>query len=142
MILVDVNVLIYAVDADSSHHRAARQWLEAALSGTTPIGLAWIVILAFLRLTTRSGILAKPMAAERAAEFVDDWLALPYVRAVGPGEGHWTILRNLLRDSGTAGNLTSDAHLAALALELGASICSTDPDFGRYPGVERVNPLV
>ena len=73
--------------------------------------------------------------------FVDEWLAQPYVRAVGPGEGHWTILRKLLRDSGTAGNLTSDAHLAAVALELGASICSTDGDFERFAGIERINPL-
>ncbi len=141
MTLVDANVLIYAIDADSPHHRLARRWLEEALSGTTPIGLAWIVILAFLRLTTRSGILRNPLPPERAMAFVDEWLAQPYVRAVSPGEGHWTILRKLLRDSGTAGNLTSDAHLAAVALELGASVCSTDGDFERFPGIDRINPL-
>jgi len=141
VILVDANVLIYAIDADSPHHRPARRWLEEALSGTTPIGLAWIVILAFLRLTTRSGILRKPLPPERAMAFVDEWLAQPCVRAVSPGEGHWTILRKLLRDSGTAGNLTSDAHLAAGALELGASVCSTDADFARFPGIERISPL-
>lgn len=141
MILVDVNVLIYAIDADSPHHRPARRWLEDALSGTRPIGLAWIVILAFLRLTTRSGILRKPLPPERAMAFVDEWLGQPYVSAVSPGQGHWAILRKLLRDSGTAGNLTSDAHLAAAALELGASVCSTDADFGRFPGVERISPL-
>ncbi len=141
MILVDANVLIYAIDADSPHHSPARRWLEETLSGTTPVGLAWVVILAFLRITTRSGILRRPLSPERAMEYVDEWLAQPYVRAVAPGEGHWTILRKLLRDSGTAGNLTSDAHLAAVALELGASICSTDGDFERFPGIERVNPL-
>lgn len=141
MILVDANVLIYAIDSDSAHHGPARRWLEKALSGTTPVGLAWIVILAFLRLTTRSGILRNPMRPERAMAYVDEWLAQPYVRAVSPGEGHWTILRQLLRASGTAGNLTSDAHLAALALELGAVICSTDSDFERFPGVERTSPL-
>jgi len=139
--LVDANVLIYAIDADSPHHAASRRWLEDALSGTTPVGLAWIVILAFLRLTTRSGILKRPLPPERAMAFVDEWLAQPYVRAVSPGEGHWAILRKLLRDSGTAGNLTSDAHLAAVALEIGASVCSTDADFGRFPGVERISPL-
>jgi len=139
--LVDANVLIYAIDADSPHHRLARRWLEEALSGTTPVGLAWIVILAFLRLTTRSGILRNPLPPERAMAYVDEWLAQPYVRAVGAGEGHWTILRKLLRDSGTAGNLTSDAHLAAVALELGASVCSTDGDFERFPGIDRINPL-
>jgi uncharacterized protein len=141
VILVDANVLIYAIDADSPHHEAARRWLEDALSGTTPVGLAWIVILAFLRLTTRSGILKRPLPPERAMAFVDEWLAQPYVRTVSPGEGHWAILRKLLRDSGTAGNLTSDAHLAAVALEIGASVCSTDADFGRFPGVERISPL-
>jgi uncharacterized protein len=141
VILVDANVLIYAVDSDSRHHRAARRWLEQTLSGTTPVGLAWIVVLAFLRLTTRAGILRKPLPPERAMAFVDEWLAQPYVRPVAPGEGHWTILRKLLRDTGSAGNLTSDAHLAALALELGASVCSTDADFGRFPGLERVSPL-
>ncbi len=141
MTLVDANVLIYAIDTDSPHHQAARRWLEDALSGTTPIGLAWIVILAFLRLTTRSGILRNPLPPQRAMAFVDEWLAQPYVRAVSPGEGHWTILSKLLRDSGTAGNLTSDAHLAAVALELGASVCSTDGDFERFAGVDRINPL-
>ena len=99
------------------------------------------MILAFLRLTTRSGILQKPLPPERAMAFVEEWLAQPYVRAVGPGQGHWPILRKLLQDSGTAGNLTSDAHLAAVALELDAAICSTDGDFERFPGVERINPL-
>ena len=141
MILVDANVLVYAVDSDSHHHRAARRWLEAAFSGTTPIGLAWVVLLAFLRLTTRPGILRKPLPPERAMAFVDEWLALPLVRAVGPGEAHWAILRSLLRAAGTAGNLTSDAHLAAIALEQGASICSTDRDFERFPGIERIDPL-
>jgi toxin-antitoxin system PIN domain toxin len=139
--LVDANVLIYAIDADSPHHRSARRWLEGALSGTTPVGFAWVVILAFLRLTTRPGILRRPLPPERALAFVDEWLGQPYARAVSPGDGHWTILRKLLRDSGMAGNLTSDAHLAAVALGLGASICSTDGDFERFPGVERINPL-
>jgi toxin-antitoxin system PIN domain toxin len=140
MILVDVNVLIYAIDADSPHHRPARRWLEDALSGATPIGLAWIVILAFLRLTTRPGILRNPLPLERALAFMQEWLAQPYVSAVNPGSGHWPILRKLLQDSGTAGNLPSDAHLAAMALELGAAVCSTDADFSRFPGIERVNP--
>jgi toxin-antitoxin system PIN domain toxin len=141
VILVDANVLVYAIDSDSHHHRAARRWLEAALSGPTPVGLAWVVLLAFMRLTTRPGILRKPLPPERAMAFVDEWLALPVVRAVGPGEAHWAILRSLLRAAGTAGNLTSDAHLATMALEQGASICSTDRDFERFPGIERIDPL-
>lgn len=141
MILVDANVLVYAVDSDSHHHRAARRWLEAALSGSAPVGFAWVVLLAFLRVTTRPGILRTPLPPERALAFVDEWLAQPNARAVVPGEGHWAVLRSLLRSTGTAGNLTSDAHLAALALEHGAAVCSTDRDFERFPGIERIDPL-
>ena len=141
MILVDANLLIYAIDKDSPHHRRAHRFLEDALSGTTPLGLAWIVILAFLRLTTRPGILKRPLRLERALTFVDEWLSQPYVRAVGPGENHWAVFKNLLKAAGTAGNLTSDAHLAALAIEHGCTVCSTDSDFKRFPGLEHVNPL-
>lgn len=141
MTLVDANVLVYAIDADSPYHRHARRWLEQALSGIEPVGFAWVVILAFLRLTTRPGILQRPLAIERALAFVDEWLAQSPARAVSPGDGHWTIVRKLVRDAGTAGNLATDAHLAALAIELGASICSTDADFERFSGVERVSPL-
>ena len=141
MILVDANLLIYAVDSDSPHHRKARRWLEELLSGTTPVGLAWVVILAFLRITTRSGILRRPLAPERALEFIDSWLAQPYVHALSPGDGHWAVLRQLLRAVGTAGNLTSDAHLAAMALERGCDVYSTDGDFGRFSGVRHVNPI-
>lgn len=141
MILPDANLLIYAVDADSAHHKKARRWLEELLSGTTPVGLAWVVILAFLRVTTRAGILRHPLCPERALEFVDSWLAQPYVHALGPGDGHWRVLRQLLLGVGTAGNLTSDAHLAAMALERGCDVYSTDGDFARFPGVRHVNPL-
>ena len=141
MILVDANLLIYAVDSDSPHHARARPWLEERLSGTERVGLAWVVILAFLRITTRPGILKTPLAQDRALAYVHEWLEQPYVAAVGPGEQHWQVLRTLLRTTGTAGNLVSDAHLAALAIELGATICSTDHDFRRFPAVEHVNPL-
>ena len=142
MILVDANLLIYAVDANAPRHAQARPWLEDLLSGTTAVGLAWVVILAFIRITTRPGILAKPLSTERAMEFVNSWLDQPYVTAVGPGEHHWRVLRNLLKTTGTAGNLVSDAHLAAIAIEHGAAIYSTDHDFKRFPGIEHVNPLV
>ena len=141
MILVDANLLIYAIDSDSPRHTEARAWLEGVLSGTIAVGLAWIVILAFLRITTRPGILRKPLSPEQAMAFVDEWLDQPYVTAVGPGERHWQVLRNLLRATGTAGALVPDAHLAAMGIELGAAIHSTDPDFQRFPGIEHVDPL-
>lgn len=141
MILVDANILIYAIDRDSPHHARARRWLEETLSGDTWVGLPWIVILAFLRLTTRSGIVRTPMPPDQAIAFVDSWLRQPYVTAVGPGEHHWPILSALLRASGTAGNLTSDAHVAALALEHGCTVISADSDFGRFSGISHFNPL-
>lgn len=141
MILIDANVLIYAIDADSHHHRRAKRWLEGVLSAAAPVGLPWIVVLAFLRITTRPGILNRPLTAEAAVDYVDSWLAQPNVELVGPGPNHWSILRGLIRAAGTAGNLTSDAHLAAMAIERGATLCSTDRDFGRFAGLVTADPL-
>jgi uncharacterized protein len=141
VILVDANVLIYAVDGDSPHHVPARRWLEARLSGTTQVGFAWIVLLAFLRITTRRGIFRSPLSVERALSYVDAWVDQPLARVVVPGDGHWAVLRLLLASSGTAGNLTSDAHLAALAIEHRAALASTDNDFRRFEGVKHINPL-
>ena len=141
MILVDANLLIYAVDADSPHHAAARGWLESTLSSTTRVGFAWIVVLAFLRITTRAGIFERPLSVERAVGYVDSWLEQPFAVVLSPGAGHWSILRSLLDATGTAGNLTSDAHLAALALEHRCTLCSTDADFGRFPGISYRNPI-
>jgi len=141
MILVDVNLLIYATDHDSPHHKQICRWLEQTLSGTTEVGLAWIVLLAFIRITTHTGIMKHPLEVDTAIAYVDSWLNQPYVHAIVPGENHWSILRNLLKTVGTAGNLTSDAHLAALAIEYGASIYSADYDFQRFPGITHINPL-
>lgn len=140
MILVDANLLVYAVDRDSPHHRAAHAWVEKILSSTTPVGLAWLVVLAFLRVTTR-GVLHRSLSPERAIAYIDLWLSQPNVSLVGPGERHWPILRNLLQVSGTAGNLTSDAHLAAVAIEQGYTVYSSDHDFRRFAGLNVINPL-
>jgi toxin-antitoxin system PIN domain toxin len=142
VILLDANLLIYAVDADSPHHKRARRWLERTLSGDTLVGLPWIVVLAFVRITTRAGILRTPLSIEHAVAFIDEWLTQPYVSFIGPGEAHWPVFRNLLISGGAAGNLTSDAHLAALAIEHGCEIASSDNDFRRFTGVTLVNPLV
>ncbi|MFQ5335843.1 MAG: type II toxin-antitoxin system VapC family toxin [Flavobacteriales bacterium] len=141
MILVDANLLIYATDSDSPHHKQIRRWWERMLSGNTEVGLAWIVLLAFIRITTRDGIMRSPLTVTTAISYVDSWLNQPFVSAVMPGENHWPILHNLLRTVGTGGNLTSDAHLAALAVEYGAAIYSADYDFLRFPGITHVNPL-
>lgn len=141
MILVDANLLIYAINRDAPQHAAARAWWEDTLSGTTQIGLPWLVLLAFLRLTTNPRVVRAPLSAEQALGFVDEWLSQPYATPVGPGERHWSILKQLLGNSGTAGNLTNDAHVAAIALEHGYTVYSADNDFKRFDGLRHVNPL-
>lgn len=140
MKLVDANVLIYAVNSDAPHHERSRHWLEAALSGNDRIGLSWSVLLAFLRITTRRGILERPLRIDDALAYIDSWLAHPAVEIPTPGSSHWPILRALIASSGTAGNLTSDAHLAALAIEGGWTLVSTDNDFRRFSGLDFLNP--
>jgi uncharacterized protein len=142
MILLDANLLIYAIDADSPQHARARRWLEQTLSSDTAIGLPWIVVLAFLRITTRAGVLRQQLTSDQAIGFIDEWLDQPYVEIVGPGESHWPLLKKLLREVGAAGNLTSHTHLAALAIESGCELASTDHDFRRFSGLRLVNPLV
>ena len=141
MKLLDLNLLIYAVNRDSAPHQAAKAWLEDLLSGGEAVALPWVVILGFLRLTTNARILPRPLTPKQAMTVVDGWLARPMVVALHPGDEHWHILRDLLAASGTAGNLTSDAHLAALAIEHGAELCSADGDFARFAQLRWVNPL-
>jgi toxin-antitoxin system PIN domain toxin len=141
VILLDANLLIYAVDADSPQHARARRWLERTLSADVAVGLPWIVVLAFVRITTRPGVLRHQLSSEQAVAFVDEWLDQPYVEMVGPGAQHWPLFKQLLREVGAAGNLTSDAHLAALAIEAGCELATTDHDFARFAGVRLINPL-
>jgi uncharacterized protein len=141
VIVVDVNVLLYAVDEDSTRHREAKAWLETALSGKESIGLAWVVVLAFVRLTTRLGIASRPLSVETALDLVAKWLDHPAVSILHPGLQHAHILRTLLLKTGTGGNLTTDAHLAALALEHGAELCSFDHDFARFSGLRWKEPV-
>jgi toxin-antitoxin system PIN domain toxin len=141
MILIDANLLIYAIDSASPHHRTARNWLENVLSGTDEVGLTWNVILAFLRIVTHPSVVRRPLAPEAALDYVDSWLQQPCVQIVVPGVKHWPIFRSLIYSTGTAGNLTSDAHLAALALEHDCVLYSSDHDFKRFPKIKHINPL-
>lgn len=141
MKLIDANLLLYAVNSDAPLHGKAKRWLEDTLSGGQTVAFSWNVILAFVRLTTRSGLFRHPLPLEVAFEVVADWLAQPAATVVHPGPRHLAILRELLQPLGTAGNLTTDAHLAALALEHGAELCSCDGDFARFPGLRWINPL-
>jgi toxin-antitoxin system PIN domain toxin len=141
MIIVDVNLLLYAVNRDAPLHGRAKAWWERVLGEDEEIGLAWNVILAFLRLTTRPGLFRNPIHPERAFKVVSSWLTQPAVAIVHPGPRHLELLRKLILPLGTAGNLTSDAHLAAMAIEHGALLCSCDADFARFPGLEWKDPL-
>ena len=141
MKLVDANLLLYATDTRSPRHAAARSWLERQLSGDETIALAWVVLLAFLRLSTHPHVFARPLAVERAFDVVGRWLEQPCVVVVHPGDRHATVMRHLLGRLGTAGNLVNDAHLAALAIEHGAELNSCDSDFARFPGLRWINPL-
>jgi toxin-antitoxin system PIN domain toxin len=141
MKVVDINLLIYAINKDTPHHSHAKKWLEASLSSDETIGLAWIVILGFLRIITNGRIMPTPLPSEVALEIVDEWLSQPSVRIIVPTERHWAIYKELLIPLGTAANLTSDAHLAALAIEYGARLFSTDNDFSRFSTLRWTNPI-
>jgi toxin-antitoxin system PIN domain toxin len=141
MKLPDVNLLIYAFDETSAEHSKAHAWIEEVLSGTETVGFAWVVLLAFLRLSTRSRVVENPLNPPRAFSIIEGWLAQPTTIILHPTERHFDVLRGLLEPLGTAGNLTTDAHLAALAIEHGAELCSADGDFARFPGLRWTNPL-
>jgi hypothetical protein len=139
--IVDLNVLLYALNEDAQQHAPVLRWWDQALNGDEPIGLAWIVILGFLRLATQPRIFPRPLDSEQAIERISTWLSRPNVSVVQESDDHWRVLRELLVESGTAGNLTSDAHLAALAVSRGATLVSCDSDFARFRGLRRESPL-
>jgi len=138
--VVDANVLLYAVNVDSARHEASRDWLDASLSGAAVVGFAWVAVLAFLRLSTKSGIFPSPLSDDAALATVEAWLAQPAAVVVEPTARHVSLLRDLLAAAGSAGNLVNDAHLAALAIEHRGSVVSYDSDFGRFPGVSWTEP--
>jgi toxin-antitoxin system PIN domain toxin len=139
--LVDLNLLLYAIDEEALAHQPAKAWLEEVLSGTEEVGFAWVVLLGFLRLSTNPAVFERPLNPDEASDYLDGWLAQPVAAIVDPGSGHVTRLGDLLRGLGTAGNLTTDAHLAALAIEHGAELCSRDADFSRFPDLRWRDPL-
>jgi toxin-antitoxin system PIN domain toxin len=140
MKVVDANVLLYAINSDAVQHEDARRWMEGALNGEEAIGFSWTVLLAFLRLSTRRGLFARPLEVAEAIDMTDEWLAQPPAVIVQPTTRHGAILRGLLGSTGSGGNLVNDAHLAALAVEHGAEIVSYDTDFERFNGVRCRTP--
>ena len=141
MTLVDANLLIYAHVAPLPQHEKAREWLDAQLNGTVPVGLPWPSLLAFLRLVTNPRVFEQPEPIASAWSQVLAWLGCETVWIPQPGERHAELLGELLTTSGSHANLVPDAHLAALALEHGLTLYSTDGDFARFPRLRWVNPL-
>ena len=135
MRLPDTNVLIHAVNLDSQQQPAAARWLAEAFDGSAGVALGWTALLGFLRIATRPGILPRPLPVDAALEVMRQWLEHPAATVIHPGPRHAQLLGRLLLGAGTAGNLTSDAHLAALAIEHGATLGSFDRDFERFAGL-------
>jgi len=141
MILPDVNTLLYAINSSSDQHAVALRALRLGFDDPRGVAFTWMALLAFLRLSTRRGIFPRPLSVEDALRVIDRWLAHPRAQVVHPGDRHVEILGHLLRSAGTAGNLTTDAHLAALAVEHGATVLSFDRDFARFEGVQWTLPV-
>jgi len=142
MIVPDANLLLYAYDSESPFHAAASRWWAALLSGVEPVGLCPVVVFAFLRLSTHGKVFDRPLTAGEAAKCIASWLARPNVRLLVAGPGHIEAVTRLLTKAGTAGNLVTDAQIAALAMEYGATVHSADTDFARLTGVSWENPLL
>jgi toxin-antitoxin system PIN domain toxin len=142
MKIVDLNILIYAVNQEAPQHGPIRLWWEAALEDEEPVGLAWIVLVGFLRLSTKPEVFPNPLTVEQALGQVDRWIGHPGTSVIAQTADHWNVLQELLRDTGTGVNRTTDAHLAALAVTRGALLVSCDTDFARFRGLRYLNPLV
>lgn len=141
MIIVDANLLLYAYDQGSPQHSASRQWLEDVLSGSAPVRFPWLSIWAFVRIATNPRVFVHPLSPAEAHTAVVAWLQQPNAAVIEPGERHLEILDTLMRDGQAAGPLVMDAALAAIAIEHGATLCSTDRDFARFPGLDWQDPL-
>jgi toxin-antitoxin system PIN domain toxin len=141
MILVDANLLLYAYDPAAVQHDASRVWLEATLSGSSLVRFSWLTVWAFLRIATNPRVFERPLSMAEAEHHVSSWLAQPSAGILEPGERHWEILQQLAREGQASGPLIMDAALAAIAIEHGATLCTTDRDFARFPGLTWTNPI-
>ena len=141
MILVDANLLLFAYNPAAPLHDHARRWLEGVLSKPDPVCLAWLTILAFLRISTSPRIFENPFSIDEALAVVSGWLDQPMITVLEPGERHWAVLNGLLTTTQARGAVVMDAHLVALAIEHGAILCTSDRDFVRFPGLQLLNPL-
>jgi toxin-antitoxin system PIN domain toxin len=142
MIVLDANLLLYAYDSASPLHGKAKAWLEGVLSGAAPVGIPWQSAAAFVRIVTNPKLPGPRYSLDEAALIIDSWIEQPNVSMLAPGERHWLLYRQMLLDGQARGPLASDAHLAAIAIEHGGVLFTTDRDFARFPGLRWKNPLV
>jgi len=141
MKIVDVNILIYTASRQSRFHSQVHAWWNNALNGDEPIGLCWPVLIGFLRIMTHPGILPTPLSVDQVLARIELWLNHPMCRLVQETENHWQILQRVISDASATGNLTTDAHLAALAISRGATLVSCDTDFRRFHQLRWENPI-
>ena len=141
MILVDANLLLYSQNADLPQHPPAVQWWDRQLSTNPAVALCWPVLSAFIRLSTSSRVFIHPLTIGKASDCVESWITRPNVSLIGPTSSHWAIFRELLEKCQATANLVGDAHLAALAIEHGCELQSTDADFSRFTKLKWRNPL-
>jgi hypothetical protein len=141
MILVDANLLLYAYHPRADQHEVSRAWFEAALAGPDLVRFAWVTLWAFLRISTNPRVFERPLSTSEAAAAVSSWIESPVAGILEPGERHRDILRELMRSGQTVGPLVMDAVVAAIAVEHGATLCTTDRDFSRFAGLKWMNPL-
>ncbi len=141
MIVLDANVLLYAYNSASDLHARARAWIEAVLSGIEPVGIPWQTVSAFVRIMTNTRLPGERLTTSEAVQVIADWLAQPNVQFLAPGEHHWGLFRQMMIDGQASGPLVTDASLAAVTLEYGGTLYTTDRDFARFPGLRWINPL-
>ena len=142
MIVVDANLLIYAYDLDSAHHKKSLSWLEELLSGVGAVGLPWQSVSAFLRVITNRRLPGTRVSLEQAVQVVDEWLQQPNVQVLVPADQHWSVLRQMILEGRASGPLVSDVEIAAITIEHGAVLHTTDRDVARFPGLRWKNPLM
>jgi uncharacterized protein len=141
MILPDVNLLVYAHDQEARFHTEAKAWWQSALQGSETVGIPWIVLLAFIRLTTHANLMKQPLGVRQVRGVIEFWLSYPQVRILFPSMASLPTTWDLLEAAGSGGNLCTDASIAALALEHGGCVYSNDQDFSRFPKLKWKNPL-
>jgi len=141
VILVDANIVLYAEDQLSLLHHRVHEWWDEQLSGSSPVCFSWMVLCAFVRISTNPRVFETPLSLDQATVRVQSWLDQPCVRIISPTQSHWKVFQYLLVNGQAVANLVTDAHLAALAIEHGCELISTDADFARFPRVKWRNPF-